>query len=199
MKVQPFFLTMKTILLFIALTSVICLNAQNTFTYYLMGRPFSIERNNALRTIGKENKINFEFAGNDLIELKGIEYFVDYNDSISKLISTSKLGENWLDNLFSKTDEEEKRQNEAREIVKGTKHYETWSHNLFEPIILIKKLHARKNVKYTVYVVGQLKEDEHRKFNTHLIFRYNKNKKKIMIKSQKIRPLPFTLPQNGLI
>lgn len=159
----------------------------------------SVERNNALLTIGLDNKINFEFAGNDVIELKGIEYFVSYNDSISKLIAASQLGENWLNDIYTKTDEEEKRQNTVREIVKRTKYFQTYSLDLFEPIILLKKLKANKNEKYKVYVVGQLKEDESRKFNTHLIFKYNKKKNKMMLKSHKVGPLPFTLPQNGLI
>jgi len=164
-----------------------------------MGRPMSIERNNAFITVGIEHDINFEYACNDDIEIHGIEYFVNYNDSISKLIADNKLGDNWLNDLYVETDLEEVRQNNVREIVKGTKYFETYSVDLFEPIILLKKRKAKKNEKYLVYVVGQLKEDETRKFNTHLIFKYNKKKKKIILKSHKVKPLPFVLPQNGVI
>lgn len=163
----------------------------------------SIERNNALKTVGLEHKINFEFAGNDLIELKGIEFFVNYNDSISKVIAATKLGENWLNDIYSKTDQEEIRQNAVRDIVRKNKYFETTSAELFQAIILLKKGKGKKNDPdssgYKVYVVGQLKVDESRKFNTQLIFRYNKKKNKMILKSHKVGPLPFTLPQNGLI
>lgn len=193
------FQTMKFILFFaiFVLTSVVW--SQKSYTYYLMGRPMSIERNNALMTIGLEHKIKFDFAGNDVIELKGIEYFVNYNDSISMVIAATKLGEDWLNGIYSKTDQEEIRQNAVREIVRKNKCFDTASHDLFQPIILLKKLKGEKNEKYKIYVVGQLKVDESRKFNTHLIFRYNKKKKKMILKSHKVGPLPFTLPQNGLI
>jgi len=164
-----------------------------------MGRPMSIERNNALITVGLEDKINFEFAGNDVIELKGIEYFVDYNDSISTVIAAAELGEDWLNGIYSKTDQEEKQQNAVRETVRKNKYFETASHDLLEPIILLKKGKGKKNIKYKIYVVGQLQKDETRKFNTHLIFRYNNKKNKLFLNSNKVGPLPFTLPQNGLI
>jgi hypothetical protein len=70
---------------------------------------------------------------------------------------------------------------------------------LFQAIIILKKGKGKKNEKYKVYVVGQLKSDETRKFNTHLIFKYNKKKNKMIIKSHKVGPLPFSLPQNGLV
>lgn len=159
----------------------------------------SIERNNALMTVGLENKINFEYAGNDVIELKGIEYFVNYNDSISKVIAAAELGEDWLNGIYSKTDQEEIQQNAVRDIVRKNKYFETASHELFQPIIILKKGKGKKNEKYKVYVVGQLKVDESRKFNTHLIFRHNKKKNQLILKSHKVGPLPFTLPQNGLI
>lgn len=168
-----------------------------------MGRPMSIERNNALLTVGLENKINFEFAGNDVIELKGIEYFVNYNDSISKVIEATKLGEDWLNGIYSKTDQEEIRQNVVRELVRKNKYFETKDHDLFQAIIFLKKRKGKKTGPdargYKVYVVGQLKSDETRKFNTHLIFRYNKKKNQLILKSHKVGPLPFTLPQNGLV
>ena len=163
----------------------------------------SIERNNALLTVGLENKINFEYDGNDIIELKGIEYFVNYNDSISKVIAATKLGEDWLNDIYSKTDQEEIRQNVVREIVRKNKYFETKDHDLFQAIILLKKRKGKKTDPdargYKIYVVGQLKSDETRKFNTHLIFRYNNKKNKLFLKSNKVGPLPFTLPQNGLI
>lgn len=190
---------MKFIFLFafFALTNLVW--SQKSFTYYLMGRPMSIERNNALITIGLENKINFTFAGNDVIELKGIEYFVNYNDSISKVIAATKLGEDWLNGIYTKTDQEEIRQNAVRELVRKNKYFESKGQELFQAIIILKKGKGKKNEKYKVYVVGQLKSDETRKFNTHLIFRYNKKKNKMIIKSHKVGPLPFSLPQNGLV
>jgi hypothetical protein len=163
----------------------------------------SIERNNALITVGLENKINFTFAGNDVIELKGIEYFVNYNDSISKVIAATKLGEDWLNGIYTKTDQEEIRQNAVRELARKNKYFETKGQELFQAIILLKKREGKKTDPdargYKVYVVGQLKNDETRKFNTHLIFRYNKKKNKMIIKSHKVGPLPFSLPQNGLV
>jgi hypothetical protein len=190
---------MKFILIFAIFVLSNSVWSQKMFTFYLMGRPMSIERNNALMTVGLENKINFEFAGNDVIELKGIEYFVNYNDSISKVIAATKLGEDWLNGIYSKADQEEKQQNAVRETVRKNKYFETASHDLFEPIILLKKGKGIKNIKYKVYVVGQLQKDETRKFNTHLIFRYNNKKNQLILKSNKVGPLPFTLPQNGLI
>jgi len=194
---------MKFIFLFAFFALINVVWSQKSFTYYLLGRPMSIERNNALITVGLENKINFTFAGNDVIELKGIEYFVNYNDSISKVIAATKLGEDWLNGIYTKTDQEEIRQNAVRELVRKNKYFETKGQELFQAIILLKKREGKKTDPdargYKVYVVGQLKSDETRKFNTHLIFKYNKKKNKMIIKSHKVRPLPFSLPQNGLV
>lgn len=174
--------------------------AQNDVTYYLLGRPFNAERNNAITVVGKAWGIQIEYAGMNKIELNGLEYYNKHNDSISKLIGEkTKLGEEWINTFYSEVDKEELEQNEIRSLISVDSTYKTYSVLLFQPYLLMEKKQYRKKNIYTIYLIGQLKSDDQRKFNTHLTYKFNSRKKILKLKSEKKSELKITLPQNGII
>jgi hypothetical protein len=169
------------------------------FTYYLMGRPFSVERNNALLTVGKEWNIQIDYAGQDKIELNGLEYFNKHNDSVSKLIGTkTKLGDEWLNSFYAEVDQEELEQNKIRTLIKEESSYKTTSGLLFQTFLLMEKRKCKKKSIYAIYLAGQLKSDESRIFYTHIIYKYNTRKQRLVKTRPSQTKLPFVLPQNGI-
>lgn len=193
---------MKTIVTLVALCIVWTGLTQTKYTYYLTGRPDNVERNNAILTIGKSWDILFEYAGSDIVEMQGLEKIQKHNDSVSQLIAKeTKLGEEWQTYFFSSVDKEQTAQQLIREEIKVIDSYIAKSSELFEPFLLMtrkKKCLSKLNFKYTVYLVGQLKTDEQRKFITVGKYRYNTSKKKIRELSVSSSELPFFLPQNGI-
>lgn len=193
---------MKYFLTLIVLSFVWTVSAQLKYTYYLTGRPDNVERNNAILTVGKSWDIDFEYAGNDVVEMKGLEAILKHNDSVSALIGLeTKLGIEWQTYFFSSVDKEQTIQELIRGEVKATESYKLKSNELFEPFLLMtrkKKCLGKFNYKYTIYTVGQLKVDEQRKFQSVAIYRYDTAKKKLKQLNLSNNELPFILPQNGI-
>lgn len=193
---------MKTIVTFVALCLVYTSLAQSKFTYYLTGRPDNIERNNAILIVGKSWDILFEYAGNDVVEMQGLEAILKHNDSVSELIGKeTKLGVDWQTYFFASVDKEQIVQQLIREEIKLKESYIAKSNELFEPILLMtrkKRCFSKLKFKYTVYLVGQMKTDEQRKFVTVGKYSYTIPKKKIKELGVSSKELPFLLPQNGI-
>lgn len=174
------------------------MHAQKNLTYYLMGRPFSVERNNAIIEVGKSWDLTIEYAGQDKIELNGLEYYNKHNDSVSKLIER-EIAVDWLNLFYALVDQEEIDQNRIRDYIKQEVSFSETSDLLFQPFLLMEKKKCRKKSIYTIYLIGQLKSDEQRTFYTHLIYKYNTRKKSLKLKSEKKTELKMFLPQNGIM
>lgn len=169
------------------------------YLYYLTGRPFNVEYNNAILAVGKEWNISFEYAGNDVIEMNGLEKINSHNDSVSKLIRTKTgHGENWLNILFSEVALEDEKQRLIRNWVQEDFFYTETEAKLIEPFLLIERKKCLFKVKSYVFIVGQLKNEEVKSFNSYGKYKVNEKKRSVKLVSKKIGKIPFSLPQNGI-
>jgi hypothetical protein len=173
---------------------------QNQSIYYLTGRPYTIERNNAILTTGKIWNIDFVYAGNDVIEMNGFDKIQSHNDSVNKLIgSNTKHGEDWLNIFYSEVDREEAQQQQIRSWVKEDQQYAEIEFKLLETFLLMKRKDGIFGTKYFIYVVGQIKSDTKNVFATHAVYRAKIKNKKLKLISTESEKLPFILPQNGIL
>lgn len=190
---------MKLILTIITFAFLLVANAQMKYTYYLTGRPFSVERNNAIRTVGSGWKITFEYAGNDVIEMNGFDKIQAHNDSVSKLIGTAtKHGEEWINVFYSEVDAEEAQQQTIRSLVKNDRHYAEIEARLIETFLLMERKDGIFGTKYFIYAVGQNRDDDKRTFISNAVYRVKLKKKKLKCLDTARAKLPFTLSQNGI-
>ncbi|MFM7387161.1 MAG: hypothetical protein ACKO5L_03280, partial [Bacteroidota bacterium] len=70
------------------------LNASGQASYYLTGRPFSFERNNAIKEVGFRWGLNISYAGNDVAEALGLTAIAAANDSVERIMVQS-YGAEW--------------------------------------------------------------------------------------------------------
>jgi hypothetical protein len=144
---------LKCLVLFTVLSVNLCF-AQKTPTYYLTGRPLDIPRNNALRLIGQENGVRFEYAGADVYEAKGFEGLEKHNDSVFQYISkTSAFGSFWLDTLYLQVESRLSIHEKVRTIIREQETYKSKAVLLVEPILLISK--DKNQQKFELQLIGQ--------------------------------------------
>lgn len=164
--------------------------------YIQTGRPFSLERNNAFRTIGKEVNLTFTYDGGDVYneQIHGsIEY---YNDSIIKVVQT--MHPNFtLDQLFQKVQDEEKTQEKIGELVRSSLAYKGWK----DPQQSSSRLLYNRNNNgrsYTVFRIYQVTSSDGNNWKVAQVFvcsLKNNRVREIQVKSTQ---LPFTFPINGI-
>jgi hypothetical protein len=173
------------------IVSLLFFSCNKTYTLYEVGRPRSIEENNARKIVAEKWRLNFEFKSG--LDETTINETLIHNDSVNALIS-KKRGEKWLDEFTSQSIAELDVNTALRERVKALEIYSKATNALFEPIILFEK----KGKKYLAHIVGQQKTDETRAFVTYAQIWVYPNSEKTSIKSEKIEPLLIRFPQNGV-
>ncbi|HET6242910.1 MAG: hypothetical protein H0V01_14580 [Bacteroidetes bacterium] len=162
---------------------------------YEVGRPASIEYNNAKRTVGEKWNILWVYADDNRVETTGYEKIGSHNDSVMAVIAKKK-GENWQEKFYSQLDEELIKQNRIREKLKSNKEYELVSEKLIEPYILFKTKN-KKQSKYEVHIVGQKKEDPSEGFITLCKFDFKPLKSPHSFDCKE-QSLTLFFPQNGI-
>jgi hypothetical protein len=182
--------------LFFGFASLFQLSAQKTPVYYLTGRPLDIPRNNAIRMLGIQYGVTFEYAGSDIYDVKGYEGIERHNDSIQKLISKkSHYGIYWLDTLYQQLEVRLALHEKVRNTIVQHKVFMTNSTLLVEPILLITK--EKKQKKFEIQLIGQYIDNA--ALGYHCLQKFT-----ISLPSEKIRlqecssSLPFLLPENGI-
>ncbi len=155
-------------------------------TYYLTGRPFGFERNNAIKEVGFRWGLNISYAGNDVAETLGLTAIAAANDSVERIMVQS-YGAAWLENFYAQVDQEEALHQRIRQVLNPTN--EGAGSNRF---ILIRKLDKKR------YEAFQLDASSS---HTQCIARYLvKAKRKVRMKQQEGGcELPYDFPQNGII
>ena len=173
------------------IVSLLFFSCNKTYTFYEVGRPRSIEENNARQIVADKWRLNFEFKSG--FDEKTINETLVHNDSVNALIS-KKRGENWVDEFTSQSIAELETNTMLRNRVKALEIYSKASSALFEPIVLFEK----KGKKYLAHIVGQQKTDETRAFITYAQIWVYPNSDKTSVKSGKIEALILRFPQNGV-
>ena len=162
------------------------LNVSAQASYYLTGRPFSFERNNAIKEVGFRWGLNISYAGNDVAETLGLTAIAAANDSVERIMIKS-YGAEWLITFFAQVDQEEALHQRIRKALNPIT--DGAGSNRF---ILIRKLDKKR------YEAFQLDASSS---HTRCIARYlGKAKRKVCMKQQEGGcELPYDFPQNGII
>lgn len=162
-------------------------------TYYLTGRPFSFERNNAIKEVAFRWNFTMSYAGNDVFDAVGLDSLNRYNDSIHKLIGVqSGWGNDWLNELFEQTDKEELLHEKIRNQLRIHPLFILKTKNYVEHFILVTKLPKRKHYKAIVWSKNAEGVICLASFDCKL-------KRKVTVKYLNDCQLPYEIPQNGLI
>jgi hypothetical protein len=158
-------------------------------TYYLTGRPFPLERNNAIKEVGKQWGIDVKYAGNDVVEAVGL-------DSLNKLIDDQyafiqmKKGSVWLGDFFMQVDEVEAIHKEIRQFVLNTQYIPRGDYPERKLII------TRSNKRTYRVVVVEVQSSERVTCFSECLVRWTKRRK---LTAQEGCSLPFQFPENGII
>jgi hypothetical protein len=162
------------------------LNVSAQASYYLTGRPFSFERNNAIKEVGFRWGLNISYAGNDVAEALGLTAIAAANDSVERIMVQS-FGAEWLGTFYAQVDQEEALHQRIRETLnlnlKGV------GENRF---ILIRKLDPKRYEAFDLDASTS---------HTRCLARYlGKVKRRVRMKQQESGcDLPYDFPQNGII
>ena len=159
-----------------------------TQTYYLTGRPFSLERNNAIKEVGKLSGIDVTYAGGDVVETYGL-------DSLNRIIYAQyaliqlKKGPEWLGDFYKQVDEVEAIHNDIRQFVLNSQYIPRGDYS--ERKLIIARINNRK---YRVVVVEVASSERVTCFSECLV-RWSKRKK---LTPQKGCSVPYQFPENGI-
>ena len=168
------------------------LNTSAQESYYLTGRPFSFERNNAIKEVGFRWGLNISYAGNDVAEALGLTAIAAANDSVERIMVQS-FGAEWLGTFYEQVDQEEALHQRIRQALNPTT--DGAGSNRF---ILIRKVDYPPKVDKKRYEAFQLDASSS---HTRCIARYlGKAKRKVRMKQQEGGcELPYDFPQNRII
>lgn len=162
-------------------------------TYYLTGRPFSFERNNAIKEVAFRWGFTMNYAGNDVVDAVGLDSLNRCNDSIHKLIGVqSGLGNDWLNGLFEQVDKEELIHEKIRSQLRIHPLFILKTKNYVEHFILVTR--GAKPKQYKAFVWSKNAE------GVSCIASFEcKVKRKVAVKELNDCQIPYEIPQNGLI
>ncbi|MBM3164676.1 MAG: hypothetical protein FJZ80_04360 [Bacteroidetes bacterium] len=164
----------------------IVLNASAQASYYLTGRPFGFERNNAIKEVGFRWGLNISYAGNDVAETLGLTAIAAANDSVERIMVTS-YGAEWLGTFYAQVDQEETLHQRIRQALNLPA--DGAGSNRF---ILIRSLGKKR---YEAFVLDASSSQ------TRCVARYlGKAQRKVCMKQQDSGcELPYDFPQNHII
>jgi hypothetical protein len=160
-----------------------------TQTYYLTGRPFPLERNNAIKEVGNQWGIDVTYAGGDVVETYGLDSLNRLIDAQYALIQMKK-GPEWLGDFFKQVDEVEAIHKEIRQFVLNTEFIPRG--NYPERKLIIARINKRK---FSVVVVEVVSSDRVICM-TELMVRWTKRKKLTALEGCSV---PYQFPENGII
>jgi hypothetical protein len=166
------------------------------FVYIQTGRPYTLARNNAFKTIGKDVNLTFTYDGGDVYNEQIHGSIEQYNDSIIKVVQAF-YPDFTLDQLFQLVQDEETKQDKIGELVRATQGYKGWKHPQQSSSQLL--YNRNKNGRsYTVFRIYQATSNGGNNWLVAQAFVYslkNNRVREIQVKSTK---LPFTFPINGI-
>jgi hypothetical protein len=160
-----------------------------TQTYYLTGRPFPLERNNAIKEVGKQWGIDVTYAGGDVVETYGLDSLNRLIDAQYALIQMKK-GPEWVGDFFKQVDEVEAIHKEIRQFVLNTQYIPRGDYPERKLII------ARRNKRTYRVVVVEVASSERVTCFSECLVRWTKRRK---LTAQEGCSLPFQFPENGII
>ena len=163
-------------------------------TYYMTGRPFSYERNNAIIETANSWGFKVVYVGGDLVENLGMDSINNMNARFESKQSGKLKGEDWLGAFFLATDKAEKSHGQIREAVKLTSAYFNAT-KTYEELIVLVQIDSAKSKRYGAYILGVESQGAMaclQKFSV-------KKRRRVTLKPDVDCELPFEIPQNGIL
>jgi hypothetical protein len=168
-----------------------CLVAQ---TYYITGRPFSYERNNAIIETANSWGFKVVYVGGDLAENLGMDSINNMNARFESDQSWKLKGDDWLGAFFTATDKVEKSHSEIREAVKMTSEYLNAT-KTYEELIILVQMDSTKRKRYGAYVLGVESQGA-----VECLQKFSVKKRcRLALKPDADCELPYEIPQNGIL
>lgn len=163
--------------------------------YYIDDRPGDYTYQNALRSVGMEWGIEFVPFNTEV----SLDEALANNNRVSDILTNrSGYGESWLDSLYRETDKMLEVHDAIRSMVRSEPSYGSIADRLLEPIILIRRKNTWFGSHFRAYVVGMNKKDP-KGFIQVAEYKVKLQKRKVKLKSSEREPLPFELPENGIV
>ena len=163
-------------------------------TYYMTGRPFSYERNNAIIETANSWGFKVVYVGGDLVENLGMDSINNMNARFESKQSGKLKGEDWLGAFFLATDKVEKSHRQIREAVKFTSEY-LRAAKTYQEVLVIVQADVTKSKRYGAYVLGVESQGVlvcTQKFKV-------KNRRRVVLKTSLDCELPYEIPKNGIL
>ncbi len=164
-------------------------------TMYLIGRPFSVSRNNAIKEVGRSWGFKVEYAGDDVVSEIGLDSLNKQMGEFDAAMAKTR-GAFWLGKFYEEVDSMENVHNKLRDelrkvepvaiapIQSGTQFFE-------RQIILIQE--NKKRFRAVVISTRSTNETE---CEMEFLMRL---RKRIRIKKRTGCSLPYEFPENGII
>jgi hypothetical protein len=168
-----------------------CLVAQ---TYYMTGRPFSYERNNAIIETANSWGFKVVYVGGDLVENLGMDSINNMNARFESKQSEKLKGEEWLGTFFTATDKIEKSHSQIRDAVKLTNEY-LHAMKTHEELIVLVQIDSTKRKKYGAYILGVESQGAVACLQKFIV----KKRCRVSLKPDVDCELPYEIPQNGIL
>jgi hypothetical protein len=166
-------------------------------TYYLIGRPYSFEYNNALQEIGEIWNVKFNYTLGDVYDETVATLAVDYqkhNEEVTAVIC--KKMPNCMNALFEAANTENVLQDSIRSVVMLNEDYLCKSSFLSESYILLDKKGKGNKQKYLIYLLGNRQSSATRTIET--IAKYSWNSGKLNPLKLKNSAIPECFSTEGL-
>ena len=166
-----------------------------TQTYYLTGRPFTFERNNAIKEVGSTWGITVIYAGSDVVEQLGLDEINKEVDRVDSIIALTR-GREWLSNFYSEVD----KQQATHELIRHHLYYanipalstSTKDTQVVEHKIILRQI---KRKTFLASIITIVNTETIRCDATYRI-KWNRSKK---MKLQSQCAVPYQFPENGII
>lgn len=188
---------MKTIFILFCVVFLGSCWAQET-TYYLIGRPFTVEHNNAMHTVGKRWSIQFHYVSQQEMDERGWDELAHYTDSVFKKVANeSSFGMDWYNEFVKQSLEIEHQQNAIRKKLLSLDEMKKTLENPTEYYLLFEEKKRFFKKGYSISFVVQRADKQG--YETKQLYFYQTKKDKFKTLHVRNSCLPFELVQNGLI
>ena len=162
------------------------------YTFYLMGRPNSFEKSNAIKEVQGKWNMNYVSVGSG-VYTDGLDSLIQENVKTDLLLS-SKFGSDWQSLLMKEAEEKLLQHSEIRSLIKSK--YTVLLSEIKHAQIEINDRNKRKAI---VSIFGMELIDEQNRYFTYHKFKIRKKKLIVKKLSYDKKLIEFSYPQNDII
>jgi hypothetical protein len=166
------------------------------YVYIQTGRPHSLERNNAFRTVGKTWGMAYTYQGGDVYDEAVHGSIESYNSSILKKVQ-AKHPEVTLERIQTEVDLEVKQQEELTSLIQSSLFFKTWKHKEMASTLLLFDRQRGKKM-YLIYRIYPVYKENGHHYELGQVYKCNLKTKQVRLLNVKTTTLPFVFPENGI-